>query len=291
MQSTHRSDRNESAFTLVELLVVIGIIALLISILIPTLNGVRNSAKGVQCMSNLRQIGIAMSMYARDNEGIFHPTPPNMGNWYRKVPAGSRVFYRLPGPNDGDAYWGIAYIQYFTKIDFRRYFDEPARSWDEIDAATGAARKTFFCPSTKLMDPDAGFTDIEDPYLASYGLNAQLGGRRKINKIKQPSNVIVAQDHVEHKLDGGDTLVPGGSPTATLVQWRMGHPQAAGNWNGANSGFVFAAAIDEVFRHGANKSINHSLYLDGHVGKIERGKRGTLLEGAQPAGAYSGIWE
>jgi prepilin-type processing-associated H-X9-DG protein/prepilin-type N-terminal cleavage/methylation domain-containing protein len=64
----------QAAFTLVELLVVIGIIAVLIGILLPALNRARSQSKTVHCLSNLRQLGAALVLYTTENRGNVIPS-------------------------------------------------------------------------------------------------------------------------------------------------------------------------------------------------------------------------
>jgi len=71
---TPRRQRGSRGFTLVELLVVIGIIALLISILLPALNRARRQAATAQCSSNMRQIAMAVLQYTYENKQHFIPS-------------------------------------------------------------------------------------------------------------------------------------------------------------------------------------------------------------------------
>src|SRR5262249_41378184 len=74
LRGSNRSTR--PAFTLMELLVVLAIIAVLAAIIFPVLAGVRAKGRQASCASNLRQLALANGMYAGDNDGVFAAAAP-----------------------------------------------------------------------------------------------------------------------------------------------------------------------------------------------------------------------
>lgn len=109
--------QHRPAWSLLELLVVVGIIALLVGLMLPAVQAVRQSANQIQCASNLRQIGLAFQMYRDNHQGQFPvaarvpsvtPHLPGLGQVLEQYTEGRRIF-RCPSDQTYFLTEGLSY--------------------------------------------------------------------------------------------------------------------------------------------------------------------------------------
>jgi prepilin-type N-terminal cleavage/methylation domain-containing protein/prepilin-type processing-associated H-X9-DG protein len=115
-QSASAYDRrvqNRRAFTLIELLVVISIIAVLSALLLPAINTVRTVARSAVCLSNLRQIGLALAGYQADFNGLMPPP-------IHRVDNGDGTTSLVNYPGTGTYMWYGATQEYLGREDGKR---------------------------------------------------------------------------------------------------------------------------------------------------------------------------
>jgi prepilin-type N-terminal cleavage/methylation domain-containing protein len=228
-------------FTLIELLVVIAIIAILAGMLLPALATAKEKGKQARCMSNMKQVYLAMAMYQQDFNDAFYTRSgslPNDGQWTLD-PSKQEL---LP-PEHSLAYWAVSYAKY-----------------------TGNNRRVFRCPSAKTVDEwrEEGRRWPTDWWLdSSVGINrfvteAYLSGlSRKPTAIPNPATTVLGQDAAEQRMEGDDDsigLFPGHKEN--LTQWKY---DLAALYPGRKMEM-------EWFRHGKR---NVTLWLAGQVSTIK----------------------
>jgi prepilin-type N-terminal cleavage/methylation domain-containing protein/prepilin-type processing-associated H-X9-DG protein len=194
-----RNPHTARGFTLVELLVVIGIIALLISILLPSLNRARESAKQVQCLSNLRQLVTASIMQANEKKGLIQTVTSHETAILQDA---SRTKWAYRPDTSGNQFlmdWASALLPYLG--------DKSGTTFQESERFS----KVFTCPSdVGRLGSGPGWVlptnTVGGDVPLSYGINADVAA------LVDYSNNFGAQN--KGVLGNGDWLGSWGGPNA-----------------------------------------------------------------------------
>jgi len=157
-------------FTLIELLVVIGIIGLLGALLLPALSRARAQGKRISCISNLRQLGLAVQMYLSENGGRYF-------DYYRDLPDGGRLWYFGLEPN-----FGVVRQEGERELDVGK-----SPLWEYYGTVGGIE----LCPS---FDYQLGIYKLKFTAASfGYGFNLCMFGKNE-SRVTDPSRTLMFVD-------------------------------------------------------------------------------------------------
>jgi prepilin-type N-terminal cleavage/methylation domain-containing protein/prepilin-type processing-associated H-X9-DG protein len=265
-----RTDRR--AFTLVELLVVIGIIAVLIGILLPALGAARKQANATKCAAQLREIGNALALYAAENRGYWpvlqheaNLTEPGFPN---------EALRSNPPRND---YWYQFLLKYFTKrqfstttgtrlIDFRNtpLWGCPAVDKENFDVSTSSAEFNSgygFNFSPGYWERQPANVNANNNLIAWIKLSQWVGKYWKASQWTRPYERCIVADARAWFLE------------CTSFNNPLGEEPLGVGYNGNyNNQF-------NRYRHGdrgKKKQAFNVLFCDGHVATLQDIKQGII---------------
>lgn len=230
-----RERERDTGFTLIELLVVIAIISVLAAILFPVFARARENARRTSCLSNLKQLGLAMMQYVQDHDGYYpRSTDTNLRPPVAPAPPGG---YYVNNPNNGYTWMQIIY-PYHNSMD------------------------VFACPSTSQRNDGGKNTRIAQ---MNYGMSNKLSGFLE-SSVASPASLYLIMDSGWISADLNYFKSP---RTSNVTEYMPGYGAVIGSSNACDSLHNPASSIHDSIHHDCMTARHfdgmNMGFADGHV--------------------------